>query len=317
MIKTFFQYSYGGYKTLAVSCVENELLDNEVTNDNLCDFPDDAHCYFQYGGSKIVYRYLNDGRLCLVVREMPSIHKDGSGRSIPFAVQFIGDDQDRQTMDFMTIDIANDVNKFHEFLSNLFYVRQGLRIQGEKLSEWIENHKVPFSCNTDVRQIKQISKIKSGVLFFVSLSSKFGVDEYVTNNVSQELNLPYKQMKKDSCIMNTEKLFEIQQKSVISAGIIEVPPSKKPEPDGVGTNKDEVDRLKKIIEDKDKEIADLINKANTHFDTITKLNSKIEEKEEENAELNNKLKLNKKCFYVAVGAAGVLAIVSLISMFSK
>lgn len=218
MIRIYLQYSYGGFKTFFIEGKEKEAVNMEVTNDTPYDFPQDAHCYFQYGGAKMVYRYLNNGALDLVIREIPSIHKDGDGRSIPCAVQFIGDEEDRLTLDHLATDIVNDIEKFHDFFSLLFRVRDGLRIDGDKLRKWIDEHNVPFVCDTNVPQIKNIQIIKSDVILFVPLSRNFGVDEFVTNNVSSELNLPFAQMKRDNCIIKSSDFSLIQKKSKISIG---------------------------------------------------------------------------------------------------
>lgn len=216
MIRIYLQYSYGGFKTFFIEGKEKEAVNMEVTNDTPYDFPQDAHRYFQYGGAKMVYRYLNNGELDLVVREIPSIHKDGDYRSIPCAVQFIGDEEDRLALDYLATDIVNDIEKFHNFFSLLFRVRGGLRIDGDRLRKWIDEHSVPFICETNVQQIKNMQLIKSGVILFVPLSRNFGIDEFVTSNVSSELNLPYAQMKRDNCIIKSSDLFLIQKRSKIS-----------------------------------------------------------------------------------------------------
>lgn len=218
MIKIYIQYSYGGFKTFFIEGKEREAVNAEVTNDSTYDFPDDAHCHFQYGGTKIIYRYLSNNALDLVVREIPSIHKDGDGRSIPCAVQFIGDASDRLIMDYMAIDIANDILKFHDFFSKLFRVREGLRIDGDKLRKWIDEHNVPYTCETGVVQIKNIPYIKSGVIFFVPLSRNFGKDELVTKNVTSELKLPYKKMQFDNCILSSHDFAMAQGKTNVVVG---------------------------------------------------------------------------------------------------
>ena len=68
MIKVYCQYSYGGFKTFYIEGLENEPMEKEVIDDTVYDFPEDAYCYFQYGGAKMVYRQLKDGRYDLVVR---------------------------------------------------------------------------------------------------------------------------------------------------------------------------------------------------------------------------------------------------------
>lgn len=218
MIRIYLQYSYGGFKTFFIEGVESELVNKEVTNSETYGFPLDALCYFQYGGAKIIYRFLDNGNLDLAVREIPSIHKDGDGRDIPCAVQFIGDSSDRQALDYMAIDIADDICRFHDFFSNLFRVKDGLRIDGNKLRLWINKHNVPFVCETPIKQIRNIVNVKNGVILFVPMSKKFGIDDVVTKNVSNELNLPLEQMKKAGCVISGRELFAMQCNSKITNG---------------------------------------------------------------------------------------------------
>lgn len=301
MIRVYLQYSYGGFKTFFIEGKENEAVNMEVTNDTSYDFPQDAHRYFQYGGAKILYRYLNDGTLDLIVREIPSIHKDGDGRSIPCAVQFIGDEDDRQTLDFLTTDIVNDIEMFHDFFSKLFRVRGGLRIDGSRLNEWIANHKDPYVCDTNIQQIRNIQLIKSDVILFVPLSSNFGIDEFVTNNVSSELNLTLAQMKRDNCIVKSADLSMIQNKLKIKTDmtpdtVIDEPPiDHLDNGNGIGEKITEVDtRGDDVKIDDGQQVITVV--ADTH------------------ESLSDKKKKNKRNLYVIFGII-VFAIIYIIYSF--
>lgn len=332
MINIYIQYSHGGFKTFFIEGKEKELVNAEVTNSSLYDFPQDAHCYFQYGGTKIIYRYLKDGRLDLVVREIPSIHKDGDGRSIPCAVQFIGEAEDRQTLDHIATDIVNDINKFHEFFSMLFRIREGLRIDGNKLRTWINEHNVPFVCETTVPQIKNIANIKSGVILFVPLSNNFGVDDFVTKNVTSELNLPYTKMQEDDCVITNAKFAIIQGKSTLIAGIAS---DKKHKIDSVEKHKVEstdvrttaipensisdeetIDALKKKLEDKEKEIQSLKEKAENTFNKLTKVINELNSEKKERAEQYEALLVNKKYLNIALGIIALFIIYIIYSLIT-
>lgn len=217
MINIFLQYSYGGFKTFLVEGQErNERVNKEVLLTDFHVLPDDAYCFFQYGGAKIAYRYISDGRIALIIREIPSIHRDSDGRNIPCAVQFIGDPSDRNTLDYITTDIANDIEAFHNFFSNLFSVRDGLFIDGDSLRSWINQHAIQYSCESPISQIKEISRpMSDGVMFFVPLSSNFGIDRMVTNIIKEELKLPIKQIVSDKCFINMSSLYMLQGKSII------------------------------------------------------------------------------------------------------
>ena len=216
MIRIYCQYSYGGFRTFFIEGTENEEVRCEVTNEEFYGFPQDAQRYFQYGGAKIVYRQLSNGLFDLVVREIPSIHTDGDGRHIPCAVQFIGEAADRDTLDYMALDIANDVLAFEDFFSKLFYVRLGLRIHGEKLRKYIRDHEQKVRCDTEVAVLGNIPRIRSGVLLFVPMSSNFGVNETVTKNVCAELGLDIKELKEKKCVISTADLAKIKGKTTLT-----------------------------------------------------------------------------------------------------
>jgi len=216
MIRIYCQYSYGGFKTFHIQGKENEEVCCEVTSDNSYNFPNDAWIYFQYGGSKIIYRYLNNNRIALIIREIPCTHRDGDGRKIPCAVQFIGDIEDRKTLDYIALDIANDILKFEEFFSNLFYIQQGLYIDGQKLINYINDRNVNFKIETKISQLQNIIHIQSGIILFIHLSNNFGIDDFVTQKVCKELNLNIKELKSKKCTIPLSELLKLQGKTTIS-----------------------------------------------------------------------------------------------------
>lgn len=309
MIKIFIQYSYGGFKTLLVEGLENELVNQEVANENDYGFPQDAYCHFQYGGAKMIYRHLNSGQLDLVVREIPSIHTDGDGRSIPCAVQFIGDPVDRNVLDYMAIEIANNIQKFHDFFSNLFWEERGLRIEGDKLREWIDGHNVPFICDSPSAQIKNIPNIKSGVILFVPMSGNYGIDKNVTDRVTKELRLPLDLADQKERYISVMELDILQGKSIIASGV-----SGTPTDNGIPeeSSKDEqIAILKNKIAEKDKEITNLKQRVNDDVERMRILQSDKENLQAQNNEMADKLVLNKKIVYAVAATAAVLGLILL------
>lgn len=315
MIRIYLQYSYGGFKTFFIEGKENEEVSLEVTNDNRYKFPEDAYCYFQYGGVKMSYRYLKDGSLDLVVREIPSIHKDGDGRSIPCAVQFIGDASNRNQLDFMATDIANDIQGFHNFFSLLFCVRNGLRIDGKKLKEWIDKHNVPFVCETSVNQIRGISRanVNKGMIFFVALSSNFGMDATVTKNVAEELQLPINQMQEDQCYMSVSALSRVQGKTAIQEGIV-INPSDDTKSD---SSPKSLEWYKQKCEDQEKIINDLKEKVNNQIAEIKTIKADAETVKSQNIDLLHNIELNKKVIYTLGGITVLLVGCCIYSLISK
>lgn len=300
MIKVYCQYSYGGFKTFYIEGSENESLEKEVINDTVYDFPDDAYCYFQYGGAKIVYRQLKDGRYDLVVREIPTLYPDGDGRKIPCAVQFIGNAEDKQTLDHLAQDIAQDTLSFENFFAYLFRIRKGLRIDGKKLYEFIEKHSIEGDNITEIPQLQNVSSIKNGVMLFVPLSEKFGVDKFVTENVCNELGLNYKELKHANCVIRNSELIKLQkhEEEPEDGELPTVTPIDNPNEDPI----EEVNLLKKQLSDLEKEKKALLEETQ-------QMKAKVEELKQSNQQMKKYL----LCTGVAALGFAVLSIVAFCS----
>lgn len=213
MVRIYCQYSYGGFKNFAIKGEENELLDKEVANNNALDFPLDANIFFSYGGVKMVYRQLENGEYTLVIKEIPSAHIDGDGRPIICAVQFIGGEEDRLTLDNMAISIANDLNSFETFFKDLFFEHNGLRLEGDKLRAYINglNTDYVFSGKS---KLLNIQNSNARIILLVALSSNFGIDNSVTEKVINELKLAQDTKRGETIIMTYQHLLN-QQNSLI------------------------------------------------------------------------------------------------------
>lgn len=317
MIKIFIQYSYGGFKTFPVKGEENECLKVDVSNDNEYGFPSDAYCYFQYGGAKMIYRYLGSGSLDLVVREIPAVKKDSSGRSVPIGVQFIGVASDRNQMDYMAADIANNLNVFHQFFAQLFSERGGLHIKGDRLRKWIDDHNKEFVVDSSVSQIVNIPKVKSGVILFVPLSANFLKDSFSTDNTCKELNLPLKQMKSDGVVIRMGELSEVQGETTITT---------KPKGE-TGVNEGETEtgkvnngtfvlKLKAENEDLKSKNKELQQTADNNFNQLKKKTDELETAKAELEVAKSNLQKNKKVTLIIGGVAVILAIYGLFATCS-
>ncbi len=208
MIKYYCQYSYGGFKTFHIEGVANEPLTQKVTTDFNYGFPKQAELYFNRGSLKLLYRYLDDDILSLVVKEIPSNGHDTDGRPISCAVQFIGDSSDREVMDRLTIKIANDIKSFESSFANMFDLRGGLHFDGDKLDAFVKDcqSKCTYYGKSDLLNVLDQ---KGGTLLFVPYSDNFGRDNKVTSKILDELQLP-----DDACdekaFLSLSKFEEIQ-----------------------------------------------------------------------------------------------------------
>lgn len=321
MIRVYLQYSYGGFKTFAIQCEPNELVNAEVTNDNRHGFPSDADCYFQYGGAKMVYRYLDNGELDLVVREIPSIHKDGDGRSIPCAVQFVGDASDRNTLDHMALDIANNLQGFHDFFAYLFRVRGGLHIEGDRLAQWITGHESDFICESPSAVLSGLNGVKDGILLFVPLSDNYGRDAIVTRNVSGELHLP-ESLAQSHRYLHLSELSQMQGQAKITAGVQRKPATigeaytpTKPAAGSTTTPAD--DQLQQKLAACQKERNELEKRANDYFSELKATKQQLADKEQHIRQLTALLARHKKLALLLGGTTLLLAACSVYLVLNK
>ena len=330
MIKIYCYYSHGGYKNFAVEGVENELLDEdkEVTEETPFGFPDDAYPYFQYGRVKMIYKELKGGKLDLVVKEIPTLQTDGSGRAIPCAVQFVGDNSDRKTLDNMAVRIANDLEGFEKFFASLFYVREGLRIKGNDLRNFIDVFsKDLYFSGTMPNVLGNVKYKQHGTFLFVPMTEKFLKDQTVTDNICNELNINANDVR-NNYISETE--LRMVQKSFTAKG--------KQNNNGflqfvhgfIEIHNEQIDKFKNGIKEIGKahieaavdefvEKKSEIGEENAKLKTANaKLESDLRQEREKNASLKNEIEIRnreinskKKILSILAGICGIL-LVSLI-----
>lgn len=208
MIKYYCQYSYGGFKTFHIDGVANEPLTQIVTPDCKYDMPEQAELYFNRGSLKLLYRYLADDVISLIVKEIPSNGLDTDGRQISCAIQFIGNASDREVMDRLTIRIANDIKSFERSFANMFDLRGGLHFDGDKLDAFVKDCQ-PKCTYYGKSELLSVLDQKGSILLFVPFSNNFGSDNKVTAKILDELQLPV-----DACdekvFLSMSKFEEIQ-----------------------------------------------------------------------------------------------------------
>lgn len=190
MIRVYTQYSYGGYKIFPIECKAKELLDSNVKSNNLYGFPLECDVFFSYGGVKLIYKEISDHQYALVIKEIPSAHKDSSGRHIPCAVLFVGQSDEKCLMDKLAVRITANICEFESFFQSLFYDRGDLFVHGDQLFNFIvESNNISFEKSSLNKVLNGISFETNPVKLFVPLSPYFGVDDLVTKRTLDELNL--------------------------------------------------------------------------------------------------------------------------------
>lgn len=304
MVRIYCQYSYGGFKNFPIEGKKDELLNKEVSNNDTYGFPTDANIFFSYGGIKMVYRQLENGEYTLVIKEIPSAHTDSDGRPIICAVQFIGGEKERLTLDNMAISIANDINSFEAFFKDLFFEQEGLRLEGDKLRAYINsfNADYVFSGNS---KLLNIPKSNVRVFLLVALSSNFG-DKVVTEKVLNELNLRQDTKRGETIIMTYQQLLNQQGDLIIrvkeeDSEITPFKPSNPSVPPTPSTGSDG-------------EIASLKNRCATLETEQTNLSNQFARLLEQHNNLQHEFVEAKKYIRILTWGFGLLVLIKLIEL---
>ena len=307
MIKYYCQFSYGGYKVFRINGKPREELKRIVASNDEGGFPLSADLYFNYGGAKIVYRYLDSSTLDLVICDIPGPEKDTDGRPISCAVQFIGDGSDRRTLDNLAIRIANNLEKFEEEFANMFDLWDGLHFDGDKLDAFVkqcEDKDLYINIDKTESELLQILDRQGEVLLFVPFSDNFPNNTSVREKLMDQLQLPndatihfitYSKLAKRQYWLNEPDCVEEKKKKT-----------------------DMIDKVISIVQSINGNVLDDKTKE-TLMQNAEQLHSYFHEKENEcqrlrssaveankeaesfKQELNNRKNLEKKCLY-AIGA---------------
>ena len=247
MIRFYCQYSYGGFKTFHINGESHEELTHVVTAEDSYGFPTLADLYFNQGGAKILYRYLDSQTLSLVLKEIPGHGLDTDNRPISCAMQFIGDAEDRGVMDRLAIHIANNLEKFEKAFADMFDLRGGLHFEGDQMVDIVKACEPECDYESDSKLLR-VREQKGTVLLFVPFSDNFGRDEKVTAKILTELQLPDEAREEDRLIRLSE-LMKMQY--LLKSVAIKKNNEDRPE------NGEDINKLKFELEDLKSENAHL------------------------------------------------------------
>lgn len=152
MISVFGYYSCGGYKDmylgnsksyamptyylplLGVMKAKNKPAEADIIkelealpqiaimrNDNSCGFPEECSILFSHGAYLVIYKTLQDGRVCLSVKDVPGKEKDELERDIPFNLLFIAEGEECiRKIDNLALSLKDDYVKWINYFSGLF-----------------------------------------------------------------------------------------------------------------------------------------------------------------------------------------------------
>ena len=309
MIRYYCQYSYGGFKTFRIKGEQHEALTQEVTAEQKFEFPNLADLYFNHGGAKLLYRYLDDNTLALIIREIPGPGRDTDNRQINCAVQFIGDASDRTAMDRLCIKIANDISYFESSFADMFDMRGGLFFEGDKLASLVAECQEECSYDGDSKLL-QVRGRKGTILLFVPFSERFGYDEKTTEKVISELRLSAEATEPDR-LLPIRELKKIQ--NFIEIKPLPIKDDAPVESDSVDTGDiPTVDELKEKLEAKEKELAQKTEECSRLRATAIESTRNLDNVRAEYDEWRQKGKL---LLYIGGGIVGVSIICNIINFF--
>lgn len=305
MISFYCQYSYGGFKTFRIKGEAHEALTQEVKAENTYGFPKLADLYFNHGGAKVLYRYLDKNTITLIIREIPGPSLDTDNRQINCAVQFIGDESDREQLDRLAIILLNNLNKFEADFADMFDMRGGLYFEGDKLDAIVNACETPCQYDGESRLL-QIQNRQGKILLFVPFSANFGLDNKVTEKILSELQLPIEATEPER-LMSLLELKKIQN-------FIEVKPietdTKADSPQEENNN--DYNALKEKYEAKERELEEKRQEC-SHLRKVAVNTTK--ENENLKAEYNDWKGKAKLIFMIGGGILGISLLTNIIKFF--
>lgn len=202
-MRVFCQYSYNGFATFRINEGERVKLIKVTPSDSEDGLPALADLYFNYGGVKLLYRYLNSDTLALIICGIPSPEFDTFDRPINCAVQFIGNSNERNLFDSLAKRIAENLDDFEVKFSEMFDLVGGLYFESNKLFSYI-NGSNNYQELTKHPCLSKLQSRRGEVLLFIPTSDKFGIDPTTTSKTLKELRLPREAAAADRCLRLTD-----------------------------------------------------------------------------------------------------------------
>lgn len=150
-MRYYCQFHFSGFRTYFIEGKNNELLDKIVTSENRYSLPLETEEDINNSSLKIVYRQIGDDTLSLTVRGIPSIKTDTSGRPIESAIVIVGSVDDRAYLESLVKFCVSKRTEFDSSVQQLFSLRGGLHIDGDRLVELVDRiQKTPLSNESNI-----------------------------------------------------------------------------------------------------------------------------------------------------------------------
>lgn len=156
-MRYYCQFHFGGFRTYQIDGQEHEFLEKVISSESRYDMPLDTEADMNNNSLKLVYRQTNDGILSLTIRCIPSIKTDTSGTPIHSALMIVGGIEEKERFESVLRYYMCNRDDFDTFFRDLFSLRGGLQIEGEKLKNYInEITSVDLQSNEDVESLRNI-----------------------------------------------------------------------------------------------------------------------------------------------------------------
>lgn len=136
-MKYYCLFHNSGFRTYRINGEPSEPLTQMVTAENRYDYPTDGGIYMNMSTSSVIFQYIDQNTLTLVVNDIPSIRKDTGGNPIKCAFQIIADKDEEKDLQKIAYKISSD-SDFNVFYANLFKLRGGLKIEGKELFDYLQ-----------------------------------------------------------------------------------------------------------------------------------------------------------------------------------
>lgn len=136
MINLYAQYSFGGYKIFKLT----ESSVEEVTATNRLDIPDSAIQLFSHYGIKLLASKDLAGTYILFVNDIPCKEHDDMGRAKTCSVVMTATSVSEANMlKRIAVMLVFELDKFEDFFSSLFTVKDTLEFDYLRFIEFIKN----------------------------------------------------------------------------------------------------------------------------------------------------------------------------------
>jgi len=169
-MRYYCQFHHGGFRTYYIEGLKNESLKNIISAENRYELPPKTEADLNNNSMRLVYRQVDDNTLSLVVRCIPSIETDTTGKAIDSAIMFVGNLDERKQFESLVAYCKLKSNDFDEKIKSLFSLRGGLSIDGSLFMEFLEKEVFAFEYKAIDNSLEKVFSNTINLKFVCSLA---------------------------------------------------------------------------------------------------------------------------------------------------